>query len=174
MTPPSPPAGAYRSKTLAAWLAVVLGAFGVHRLYLHGRADPLAWAHWPLTLLGLVGAVRMARLGQEDRLAWVLVPLLGLMLSQAMLCAIVYALAPDEQWDAARNPGWPPRQTRWGAVLAAIAALMIGGVVLIGTIAFSIQKLFEWQAEAAPAQTRAADPTALLWQGPQSSQALSP
>jgi hypothetical protein len=30
-------------------------------------------------------------------------------------------------------------------VLGAIAALMIGGAVLMGTIAFSGQKFFEWQ-----------------------------
>lgn len=145
--PPSP----YRSKTLAAWLALVAGSFGLHRIYLHGWADKLAWAHVPLTTLGLVGAERMSTLGQNDRLAWVLVPLLGLMLSQAMLFAIVYALTPDERWDARFNPAQPGRATRWGAVLAAIAALLVGGVVLIGTIAFSIQKVFETQMESSQA-----------------------
>jgi hypothetical protein len=80
-------------------------------------------------------------------LAWALVPVLGLMLSQAMLVAILIALTPDDQWDARRNPGHAPRSTRWGPVLAAVAALIIGGVVLIGTIAFSIQKFFEVQLE---------------------------
>jgi hypothetical protein len=141
------PAATYRSKTVAAWLALLVGAAGAHRLYLHGLRDRLAWAHVPLALLGLLGALRMARLGQDDRLSWILVPLLGLMLSQAMLCAIVYALMPDERWDARHNPGQPARETRWGPVLAAIAALMFGGVVLIGTIAFSIQKIFEWPSE---------------------------
>ena len=143
--------GRYRSKTLAAWLALLVGAFGVHRLYLHGLRDRLAWAHVPFTLAGLAGAVRMSNLGQDDAWASRLVPVLGLMLSQAMLAAIVYALTPDERWDARRNPGQPTRATRWGPVLAAIAALLVGGVVLIGTIAYSIQKFFEWQlAPAAP------------------------
>lgn len=145
---PAPSRQPYRSKTLAAWLALLAGALGLHRIYLHGPADKLAWAHVPLTALGLVGVERMAMVGQDDRLAWILVPLLGLMLSQAMICAIVYALTPDERWDALYNPDWPLRATRWGAVLAAIAALLIGGVVLIGTIAFSIQKVFEWQIES--------------------------
>ena len=145
----SPPSLPYRSKTIAAWLAVVAGASGLHRIYLHGVADKLAWAHVPLTALGLYGAERMARFGQDDRLSWILVPLLGLMLSQAMLMAIVYALTPDERWDARHNPGWPVHSTRWGAVLAAVAALAIGGVVLIGTIAYSFQRLFEWQVESA-------------------------
>ena len=42
--------------------------------------------------------------------------------------------------------------TGWGAVLAAIAALMAGGIVFMGTVTFSIQKFFEWQYRpAAPA-----------------------
>jgi hypothetical protein len=147
----SPPPVPYRSKTLAAWLAVLLGAFGLHRIYLHGAADKLAWLHGPLTLLGLVGAERMSTLGQDDRLGSMLVPVLGLMLSQAMLCAIVYALTPDERWDARYNAGLPGRSTRWGAVLAAVAALLVGGIVFIGTIAFSIQRFFEWQLEPVPA-----------------------
>ena len=142
----------YRSKTLAAWLALLAGSFGLHRIYLHGLGDKLAWAHVPVTTLGLVGAERMSALGQDDRLAWVLVPLLGLMLSQAALLAIVFALTPDERWDERYNPGQPVHPTRWGAVLAAIAALLVGGIVLIGTIAFSIQKIFEIQLESAPTE----------------------
>jgi hypothetical protein len=144
---------AYRSKSWAAWIALLGGAIGLHRIYLHGAGDKLAWTHVPVTALGLIGAERMATLGQDDRLAWVLMPLLGLMLSQAALLAIVYALTPDERWDALRNPGLPGQSTRWSPVLAAIAALMIGGIVLIGTIAFSIQKLFEWQLSPHAAAT---------------------
>ncbi|MBL8347961.1 MAG: TM2 domain-containing protein [Rubrivivax sp.] len=151
---PSPAPPPYRSKTLAAWLALVAGALGLHRIYLHGMGDKLAWAHVPLTTLGLVGAERMSTLGQNDRLAWVLVPVLGLMLSQAMLFAILYALTPDERWDARYNPDQPTHPTRWGAVLAAVAALVVGGVVLIGTIAFSIQKIFETQLEAEQTEQR--------------------
>jgi len=133
----------YKSKTLATWLAFAFGSTGVHRLYLHGLHDRLAWLHPLPTALGLLGVWRMRSLGQDDRLAWLLIPLLGLMLSQAMLVAIVWGLTPDEKWDAQRNPGRPPRATRWGPVLGVIAALMIGGAVLMGTIAFAVQKFFE-------------------------------
>jgi hypothetical protein len=142
-----PPLGHYRSKTLAAWLSLLGGTLGLHRLYLRGFGDILAWLHPLPTGLGLIGAHRMATIGQDDRLAWLLIPLLGLMISQAMLCAIVYALTPDAAWDTRHNPGHAPAATRWGPVLAAIAALMIGGVVLVGTIAFGFQKLFEVQFE---------------------------
>lgn len=146
--------GAYRSKTLATWLALLLGALGIHRFYLHGRSDWLGWLHPAPTLLGLYGVVRMRSLGQDDALAALLIPLLGLMLSQAMLCAIVYGLTPDERWDARHNPGGPVHDTRWGPVLAVIASLMIGGAVLLGTIAFSVQRFFEWQMVPAPAASQ--------------------
>jgi len=70
------------------------------------------------------------------------------MLSIGMLAAIVSALTPDARWDARYNPGRPPRQTRWGPVLGAVLALMIGGIVLMGTIAFAGQRFFEWQMQA--------------------------
>ena len=143
------PSSAYRSKTLAAWLALALGSLGLHRLYLHGLRDRLAWLHPLPTALGLLGLWRMRTLGQDDRLAWLLTPVLGLMLSAGMLTAIVYALTPDERWDARHNPGHAVVPTAWGAVLAAIAGLLIGGGVLIGTIAFSVQMFFEWQLGAA-------------------------
>lgn len=139
----------YRSKTLATWLAVIGGAFGLHRFYLHGWRDPWAWLHpWP-ALAGLAGVQRMGELGQDDRLAWLLIPLLGLMLSIAMLHAIVYGLTPDEKWHARFNAGQHLRPAGWGAVIGVIVALLLGAGVLMGTIAFSGQKFFEWRAESA-------------------------
>ncbi|MBL8334375.1 MAG: TM2 domain-containing protein [Rubrivivax sp.] len=138
----------YRSKTLATWIAVFGGALGLHRFYLHGPKDPVGWLFPLPALAGFVGALRMSQLGQDDRIAWVLVPVLGLVLSVAMLSAIVYGLTPDERWDARHNPGLPARSTRWGPVLGVILALLVGGIVLMGTIAFSGQKFFEAQLEA--------------------------
>ena len=137
----------YRSKTVAAWLTLALGALGLHRLYLFGTRDRLFWVFPLPTLLGVLGVLRLRTLGQDDRLAWLLIPLLGLMLSLAMLTAIVYALTPDETWDARHNPGQPVHGTGWGPVLAAILALLLGGAVLMGTIAYGGQKFFEWQLD---------------------------
>jgi hypothetical protein len=137
-----------KSKTLATWIAVAAGCLGAHRFYLHGRRDAWAWLHpWP-TLLGAVGVLRMRTLGQDDHLAWVLIPLLGLMLSIAMLAAIVIGLTPDEAWAARFNPGQPTRRSGWPAVIGVILALMLGGTTLMGTIAFSGQKYFEYQADS--------------------------
>ena len=137
----------YRSKTLATWLAVLGGTLGLHRLYLNGPSDALGWLHLLPTALGLAGVVRMRQLGQDDTVAWLLIPLLGLMISLGMLCAILYGLTPDEKWDNKRNPGQPGARTAWGPVLGVIAAMMVGSAVLMGTVAFSIQKWFEWELD---------------------------
>ena len=156
MNPPTPAhvGTSPRSKTLAAWLALLLGTLGVHRFYLHGWHDRLGWLHLPPTLAGLYGVLRMRELGQDDTLAGLLVPLLGLMISAAMVAGIVHALTPDETWAARHNPGRPVTATGWGPVLAAIAGLMVGGAVLMGTVAFGGQKFFEWQLADSPAQRR--------------------
>jgi hypothetical protein len=145
------PPPSYRSKTLTAWLALLLGALGLHRFYLHGLGDRWGWLFPLPTFLGLLGLQRMDRFGQDDRLARLLVPLLGLTISIAMLSAIVHALTPDEKWDARFHGGQAVTETGWGPVLAAIFALLIGGGVLMGTIAFTGQKFFEWQLEQARA-----------------------
>ncbi|HLL17991.1 MAG TPA: hypothetical protein VK439_04345 [Rubrivivax sp.] len=134
-----------RSKTLAAWLALLVGASGLHRVYLYGWRDIVAWLHPVPTLVGLAGVVRMRNLGQDDRIAWLLIPVLGAMLSAGALTAIVWALMPDERWDERHNGGVNTRPGRWGAVLAAVVGLLLGGMVLMGTITFALQKFFEWQ-----------------------------
>jgi TM2 domain-containing membrane protein YozV len=146
VTPPRRPIDARvreRNKTVATWLALLVGSLGAHRFYLHGKADLWGWLHpWP-TLLGAVGVLRMQVLGQDDHAAWLLIPLLGLMLAQAMLAAIVYGLTPDERW--AQRFGQPLRTSGWLAVIGVVAALMVGAAVLMGSVAFAGQKFFEYR-----------------------------
>ncbi|EHR71912.1 hypothetical protein BurJ1DRAFT_3097 [Burkholderiales bacterium JOSHI_001] len=144
-SPVVPAAPRYRSKTLATWLAFAAGALGAHRFYLYGAKDALGWAHPLPTLAGLAGAVRMRNLGQDDMVAWALIPVLGLMLTIGMLSAIVIGLTPDDKWDARHNPGLGDHPTGWAPVLGVIAALLVGGAVLMGTLAFGGQHLVEWQ-----------------------------
>jgi hypothetical protein len=134
-----------RSKTLATWLAVIGGALGLHRFYLHGWRDWVGWLYPLPTLLGLAGVQRMRAFGQDDRVAWLLIPLLGLALSAAMLTAIVYGLTSDDKWSVRFRQ--PLRPTGWAPVLGVIVALLVGASVLMGTVAFSGQRFFEWQLE---------------------------
>ena len=147
----------YKSKTLATWIALVGGAFGLHRLYLHGFRDGIGWLFVLPSMVGLYGVQRMRHLGGDDHVAWVLIPFLGVMLSIAMLSAIVYGLTPDEKWNARFNPNGPNHHMNWATVIGVAAALIIGGGVLMATLAFSAQRYFEYQAEVN--QANSAKPT---------------
>ena len=151
------------SKTLATWIALVGGSVGLHHFYLHGWRSRVGWLYPIPTLAGLAGVVRMRELGVDDRLSWALIFWLGLTLSVAMLCAIVIGLTTDARW-ARLHAGDPTQpvvratrdeddecpppgmvRTGWAPVLGVILALMIGGGVLMSTIAFVVEKAFELQ-----------------------------
>jgi len=143
----------YKSKTLATWLALIGGSVGLHRFYLHGFRDVWGWLFIVPSTIGLYGVQRMRHLGADDHLAWVLIPSLGVMLSIAMLSAIVYGLTPDEKWNARFNPNGPPHKMNWATVIGVALALIVGGGVLMATLAFSAQRYFEYQAETAHGNT---------------------
>ena len=151
MTTPPATAGSpgYKSKTLATWLALVGGSVGLHRFYLHGFRDVWGWLFIVPSTIGLYGVQRMRLLGVDDHLAWALIPLLGLMLSAAMLTAIVYGLTSDEKWNARFNPHGPEHRMNWATVIGVATALIVGGGILMATIAFSAQRYFEYAAETA-------------------------
>jgi hypothetical protein len=136
-----------RSKTLATWIAIIGGSFGLHRFYLHGLRDLPGWLYPLPSLIGLIGVIRMRSLGQDDQLAWVLIPWLGCTISAAMLAAIVYGLTSDEAWNARFNPEHPEARSGWAAVIGVVVALLVGACVLMATIAFSAQRYFEFEAE---------------------------
>ena len=151
----------YTSKTLATWIALAGGFVGLHRFYLHGFRDVRGWLFVLPSMIGLYGVQRMRHLGADDHLAWVLIPVLGAMLSIAMLTAIVIGLTPDETWNARFNPTGPGHRMNWATVIGVAASLIIGGGILMATIAFSAQRYFEYQAETAAkgnAQGRTASP----------------
>ena len=151
------------SKTLATWIAVIGGSIGLHHFYLGGLRNWVGWLYPIPTAVGLVGAFRMRDLGVDDRLSWALIPWLGLTISAGMLCAIVIGLTSDARW-ARLHAGDPTRPvvqatreeddespppgmvaTGWAPVLGVIVALMLGGGVLMGTIAFTVEKVFDAQ-----------------------------
>ena len=138
-----------RSKTVATWIALIGGGVGLHRFYLHGRRDACGWLHPLPFALGLYGVLRARNLGQDDALSWALIPLLGLVLAASMLAAIIYGLTPDERWNARYNAGLPAVRSGWAAVIGVVLALFVGASVLMATLAFSGQRYFESQVQAA-------------------------
>jgi len=142
-----------KNKTLAAWLAFLGGPFGLHRFYLYGTNDMLAWLLPIPTALGLYGLERAQKYGLDDPLSWVLIPLLGFTISGCALTAIVYALTATEKWNARFNPtasaDAAAGQTQWVTVGAVVLSLLIGATVLMSSIVFSFQHYFEFQIEEA-------------------------
>jgi hypothetical protein len=141
-----------KNKTIATWLAFIFGQLGLHRFYLFGFRDKLAWLHPLISSIGWYGVYRVRTLGQDDQLAWLLVPLLGFTLAATAITAIYYGLSSQEKWNDRHNPGQPEAtagQTNWLVIGAVVFSLLIGATALMSSIAFSFQRYFEYQIEEA-------------------------
>jgi vacuolar-type H+-ATPase subunit I/STV1 len=142
-----------KNKTLATWLALAGGQLGVHRFYLHGWADLLAWIHPVFAALGWWGVQRVRLYGQDDQIAWALIPLLGFTLAATALTAIYYGLMAPEKWNLRHNPLAAPDavagKTNWLTMAAVVMSLLFGTIALMSSIAFSFQRYFEYQVEEA-------------------------
>ncbi|MDB5844913.1 MAG: hypothetical protein JWP79_2223 [Polaromonas sp.] len=141
-----------KNKTLAAWLALIGGQFGLHRLYLYGWSDLWAWAHPAVAALGWWGVERVRLHGQDDQLAWLLIPLLGFILAGTALTAIYFGLMSPKKWNAMHNPAAPATlagNTSWLTIGAVVFALLFGTIALMSSIVFSFQRYFEYQVEEA-------------------------
>nr|WP_315464089.1 TM2 domain-containing protein [uncultured Rhodoferax sp.] len=144
-----------KNKTVAVWLTLALGSLGLHRLYL-GRYNWLSKLSPVPTLLGLYGVFRARNFGVDDPLSWLLIPLLGFMLATFALLALIYGLMSPEQWNARYNPGQPDNRqggTNWLTVGGLVVAMGLGSTILMATLAFSIQRTFEYQMQKDKAPT---------------------
>jgi TM2 domain-containing membrane protein YozV len=121
----------HKNKTLASFLAVVLGGFGVHRFYLKGPVDRLGLLH--LCALPVTGMV--VGIAHDADPFYKLLPLIVSYLV-GFLEALVIGLTPDEKWDAAHNIGsGRSTQSNWMLALLLVATMLVGSTVLIATIA---------------------------------------
>ena len=142
-----------KNKTLATWLAFLGGPLELHRFYLFGFGDMLGWLLPVPTALGVYGLQRVQQWGQDDQLSWLLIPLLGFTIAGCALCAIVYGLMAPEKWNARFNQtaaaDAAPGRTNWFTVFAVALSLLVGTAVLMASIAFSLQRYYEYQIEEA-------------------------
>jgi hypothetical protein len=142
-----------KNKTLATWLAALGGSMGLHRFYLRGLGDWIGWLHPIAAALGWWGVERVQELGQDDQLSWILIPFLGISIAAGCLTGIVYALADRAKWNGWFNPGLDTEatagSTNWLTILALVLALLIGTTAFMGSLAFGIQRYFEYQIEEA-------------------------
>lgn len=142
-----------KNKTIALWLTLVGGPLGLHRVYLRGRYDAFSVALTAVTLVGLYGVYRARSMGVDDQISWLLMPLLGFTMAGCALNAIVYGLMSSESWNARFNPTAPADssqgETGMLTVVGLATALFLGTTVLMASLAFSFQRYFEYQLEAA-------------------------
>lgn len=144
-----------KNKTLAVWLTLSVGPLGLHRLYL-GRYDWIAKLAPIPTLLGAYGVARARTLGVDDQWSWALMPLLGFMLAACALNALVYGLMDSAKWNAHFNPAQLESgmgETNWLTIGGLVVALGLGTTILMATLAFSIQRTFEYQMQGSQSLT---------------------
>lgn len=125
----------FRAKALAGLLALAAGAAGAHRLYLGAKL----WWLYPVVALPPLGLAMQAE-------EWYRHPgffVAAVVQVVALVEAIVFCLTPDERWDARWNPGSARRsQSGWAAVLVAIAALILGAILLMSVLAIALEGYF--------------------------------
>lgn len=142
-----------KHKTLTVWLSVLGGHMGLHRFYLRGLGDWIGWLHPIASALGWWGVERVRAFGQDDVLSWVLIPFLGMSIATSCLAGIVYALSDRARWNSWFNPGADGEHvagaTNWLTIGALILCLLVGTIAFMGSLAFGIQRYFEYQVEEA-------------------------
>lgn len=128
----------HKNKTLSALLALLFGAVGIHRFYLHGKKDIWGWLHaatLPLSLL-------LLPLTSGSLAFFALLPLIisGLI---GILSALVIGLTADEKWDARFNPASGRRSdSQWPLALMMVLAFGLGAIGTIATMARCFDLLY--------------------------------
>ena len=125
----------FRVKAVAGLLAMLAGVTGAHRLYLGSRF----WWIYPVLALVPLGWSLQAE-------EWFRHPgffIAAMVQVAALIEAIVFCLAPDERWDARWNAGSARRSASgWPAVLVAIAALVLGAILMMSVMAIALEGYF--------------------------------
>ena len=138
---------AMKNKTIAVWLTLLTGPFGLQRISLTGRLDAWSWLALVPSVAGAYGVMRARSIGLDDHLSWLLIPFLGFCIAACALAAIVYGLRDAPQWNQKFNPLGDETdasgQTNWLTVIGLGSSLLIGTTALMATLAFSFQRYFE-------------------------------
>lgn len=121
----------HKNKTLATFLALVLGGVGAHRFYLRGALDKLGLLH----LISLPVAALVVGLAPQADVFYKILPLV-VSYSAAFIEGLVIGLLPDEKWDAAYNSGsGRPSDSTWLLALLLVVTMLVGATVVIATMA---------------------------------------
>ncbi len=123
------------SKVAAAWLACLLGVFAAHWWYVGRRG---AWMLTAFSLL-MLGCAQLYPVWWDNPAFLVLI----VPITAGFIEALVFALKPDEKFDAKYNPAsGAVTRTGWNAVIAAIVTTFLGGVVTMFGIALIVVHVY--------------------------------
>ena len=125
----------HRSKVVVAWLAALFGVVGAHWWYMGRR---YAWAVTAFSVLMIVLAQFFPVWWDNWAFLLLIIPM-----TDGIIEALVFALKPDEAFDARYNVG-SGRVTRtgWNAVIAAIVTAFLGGTVVIFGISMIVVHIY--------------------------------
>jgi hypothetical protein len=119
----------HKNKTLAIFLALVLGGLGAHRFYLKGSADRLGLLH--LCSVPIAGLV-IGLAPQADGFYKILPLLVSYIVG--FVEALVIGVTPDDKWDAAHNAGSGRSKSNWILGVLLVVTMLVGTTIMIATI----------------------------------------
>jgi hypothetical protein len=120
----------HKNKTAAAFLALVLGWAGAHRVLLRGSRDKLALLHFA----SVPASALVLFLAPHANVFYQLLPMILSYLA-GLLEGLVIGLMPDEKFDARYNAG-SGRQSdsNWPLALILVGMMLVSTTMLIATI----------------------------------------
>lgn len=120
----------HKNKTVAAFLALVMGWAGVHRVLLRGSRDKWALLH----LASVPASALVLFLAPHANIFYQLLPVIVSFLA-GLLEGLVIGLITDEKFDGRYNAG-SSRQSasNWPLALILVAMMLVGTIALIATI----------------------------------------
>ena len=129
---------AHKNKTLATFLALILGGLGAHRFYLRGPIDKLGLMHLcSVPIAGMVYGLAPETDGFFKLLPIVISYVVG------FIEALVIGLTADEKFDATYNAGsGQASSSRWILAVLLVTTMVVGSTTLIGTIARVLDVLY--------------------------------
>jgi len=128
----------HKNKTVATFLAALLGSIGAHRFYLCGWKDKAGWLHFVTLPISLI--LGNLYFGLPALLTY---SLLVLSLLVSVVEALVLGLTPDEKWDARYNPAsGKASDSSWLLALILVLTTAIGAGILIAVLARAFDLLY--------------------------------
>ncbi|MDO8300739.1 TM2 domain-containing protein [Lacisediminimonas sp.] len=130
----------FKNKTIASLLSLFVGALGLHRFYLYGRKDVLAWVYVVTSVIYLmIFAVSLL----NESLAMSVARLFPMPVFVAAIETLAIGLTDDRKWDKRHNTrSLIQSRSRWPLVVLLVLTLFITYTGFIASLARAIDLLY--------------------------------